>query len=155
MIQTILTNQDLENQELIDELNESINPTVQVDDESDRLPGEDRGAYLHRSLGLDKVKGVRYRSSGSAKVVDEEALRRKEAEKQYETAKNKVWSFKEEDFSIDLLTNKWKHKSWKTWLKGGDDYAETKKLVKRYIEECAKPYGTRDLSFIHLVKDKQ
>lgn len=154
MIQTLITNNDLENQELINELNESINPTEpEVEEEIERLPGEDRGAYLHRCLGLDKVKQVRYRSTGNNKVVDEEGEHRQKLNKMYEEGKNKVWDFKEEDFSIDLLTLKWKHKTWKTWVVGGSDYTETKKLIGRYIEECKKPAGSRDLSFIHLVKE--
>lgn len=67
----------------------------------------------------------------------------------YEAQKSKVYDFKESDFSIDLLTNKWKHKSWKTWMKGGNDYSETKEIINRYIAECAKPYGTRNLDFVH------
>ena len=71
----------------------------------------------------------------------------------YESKKAKVYDFKPEDFSIDLLTNKWKHKTWKTWMKGGNDYAETKELVKKYCAECAKPYGEGDLSMFHLAAE--
>lgn len=68
-----------------------------------------------------------------------------------EKSKSKNYNFKFEDF--DIVGGNWKHKDWNTWMKGGDGYAETEKIVKRYIAECKKPYGTRDLSFIHLAND--
>ena len=34
-------------------------------------------------------------------------------------------------------------------MKGCGRYDHTKKLVERYIEECKKPYGHRDLSQFH------
>lgn len=150
MIQTILTSQDLTNQELINEISEAINPTVEVEEEM--LPGEERGAYLSRCLGLDKVKQIRRRSSGNSKVIDEDAIRRKEMEIAYDKAKNRVWTFNEEDFTIDENLN-FTHATWKgTYCQGGVTLIETMEIINHYIEECQKPYGTRNLSFIHIVR---
>lgn len=152
MIQTILTNRDLTNQELINEISEVVNPVFEVEEDKP-LPGEERGAWLTRCLGLDKVKKVRYRSTGSNKIIDEEIVRRKELEIAYDTAKNKVWTFNEEDFTIDENLN-FTHATWKgIYCKGGKSLVETMEIINHYIEECQKPYGTRNLSFIHIVKD--
>ena len=71
----------------------------------------------------------------------------------YEEAKNKKWNFKLEDFTIDENFN-FTHKDWKgTYCKGGDSVAETVEMINRYIEESNKPYGTRDLSWLHVVAD--
>lgn len=71
----------------------------------------------------------------------------------YEAKKSKVYNFKEEDFSIDLLTLKWRHNSWKTWMTGAEDYTATKEMIKRYCTECNKPYGQGDLSEFHLAAE--
>lgn len=71
----------------------------------------------------------------------------------YERQKARVYNYSPEDFEVDLLTNKWRHKSWKTWMQGGNDYSATKQIIQKYIDECAKPYGTRDLSEFHLFHD--
>ena len=70
----------------------------------------------------------------------------------YEAQKNRVYNYSAEDFSIDLLTLKWRHKSWKTWMAGANDYTATKEMVKRYCAECAKPLSERDLSEFHLAE---
>ena len=71
----------------------------------------------------------------------------------YEEAKNKKWNFKLEDFTIDENFN-FTHKDWKgTYCKGGNSVAETVELINRYIEDSNKPYGTRDLSWLHLVHE--
>ena len=152
MIETILTNRDLANQELINEISEVVNPVFEVEEDKP-LPGEERGAWLTRCLGLDKVKKVRYRSSGYKKVLDDEVVRRKELEIAYDAAKNKVWTFNEEDFTIDPKFN-FTHATWKgTYCKGGESLVDTIEIINRYIDECQKPYGKRNLSFIHIVKD--
>ena len=71
----------------------------------------------------------------------------------YEAKKSKVYNFKEEDFSIDLLTLKWRHNTWKTWMAGAADYTATKEMIKKYCIECNKPYGEGDLSEFHLAED--
>lgn len=73
-----------------------------------------------------------------------------ETKKYYDAQKAKSYNYSADDFEVDLLTNKWRHKSWKTWMKGEKDYSETKKLINKYIDECKKPYGTRNLSGFHL-----
>ena len=71
----------------------------------------------------------------------------------YEEAKNKKWNFKLEDFTIDENFN-FTYKDWKgTYCKGGDSAAKTVEMINRYIEESNKPYGARDLSWLHLVID--
>lgn len=71
----------------------------------------------------------------------------------YERQKARVYNYSPEDFEVDLLTNKWRHKSWKTWMTGAEDYTATKEMVKRYCDECNKPYGQRDLSEFHLAAE--
>lgn len=93
------------------------------------------------------------KSSGFNKVVDEEAFRRKICEIAYDKARNRDWDLTEEEFTIDDNLN-FTHATWKgVFCKGGDTVLATVEIINRYIEECRKPYGTRDLSFIHLVED--
>ena len=89
------------------------------------------------------------------KIISEEQKRFNEVKHLYKTQSKKTFNYSSDDFSIDLLSGKWKHKDWKVWMKGAPnaDYAETKKIVLKYIEECKKPYGKRDLSMFHLVSD--
>ena len=84
------------------------------------------------------------------RVYDTEQQRIHEMQKFYDSQSQKQCNYTEDDFSIDSLSNKWKHKSWKTWMKGGNDYAETKVIIRKYIAECKKPYGSRNLSEFHL-----
>ena len=71
----------------------------------------------------------------------------------YEEAKNKKWEYNFEDFKIDENFN-FTHVSWKgTYCQGGNSVLETVELINRYIEEGSKPYGTRDLSWLHLVHE--
>ena len=71
---------------------------------------------------------------------------------------SKKYNYKFEDFEIvpqGVLYN-WKHKSWKTWCRGpidGSGIKGVRNMVRRYIAECQKPYGKRDLSFVHLYYD--
>ena len=89
------------------------------------------------------------------KIISEEQKRFNEVKHLYKTQSKKTFNYSPDDFSIDLLSGKWKHKDWNVWMKGAPngDYAETKKIVLKYIEECKKPYGKRDLSQFHLVSD--
>ena len=84
------------------------------------------------------------------RIYTPEEKTRKETAKLYGVCKNKVWNLKEEDFSIDLLTLQWKHSTWNTWAVGAENYDETKNLIRKYIAEWAKPYATRDLTWVHL-----
>ena len=87
------------------------------------------------------------------KIISEEQKKLNEVKNLYTSQKRKKFNYSPDDLSIDLLSGKWKHKDWKVWMKGAPsgDYGETKEIVKRYIEECKKPYGKRDLSQFHLV----
>ena len=89
------------------------------------------------------------------RVYDAEQQRIREMQKFYASQSQKKFDYTEDDFSIDLLSGKWKHKDWKTWMKGdpSGDYAKSKAIVLKYIEECKKPYGQRDLSQFHLISD--
>ena len=87
------------------------------------------------------------------RIITPEEKYRNDMAVPYEEAKNKKWNFKLEDFTIDENFN-FTHKDWKgTYCKGGDSAAETVEMINRYIEEINKPYGTRDLSWLHLVTD--
>jgi hypothetical protein len=92
------------------------------------------------------------RSTGYKKIVDEEAIRREICAKAYEKAKNKKWDLTQEDFILDE-NNNFTHATWKgVFCKGGTTVVATMEIINRYIDECNKPYGERDLSFIHLVE---
>ncbi len=87
------------------------------------------------------------------KILDEEAIRRQECTKAYNNARRKVWDLVQEDFKIDENFN-FTHVTWKgVYAMGGNTIIATVEIINRYIDECKKPYGQRDLSFIHLVKD--
>ena len=81
------------------------------------------------------------------RVYDPEQQRIQEMQKLYISQRQKTFNYSLEDFEI--YDSQWKHKDWKTWMKGCGRYDHTKKLVERYIEECKKPYGQRDLSQFH------
>jgi hypothetical protein len=89
------------------------------------------------------------------RVYDAEQQRIKEMQKLYASQSKKTFNYTPDDFSIDLLSGKWKHKDWKTWMKGdpSGDYAKSKAIILKYIAECKKPYGQRNLSQFHLVSD--
>ena len=82
------------------------------------------------------------------RVYDPEQLRIQSMQKLYVSQRNKSFNYNIDDF--DIIGGNWKHKSWKTWMKGNENYSETKKIVLKYIEECKKPYGCRNLSEFHL-----
>lgn len=83
------------------------------------------------------------------RIITEEEKYRNKVAKLYEAAKEKKYEYTLDDFEI--MGGCWKHKDWKTWCKGLESYSETQKqFVQKYIDECKKPYGTRDLSFVHL-----
>lgn len=83
------------------------------------------------------------------KIKDEAQVRRELNEKLIKSQMAKTFDYSMDDFEI--YDSQWKHKDWKTWCKGAGRYDKTKEIVERYVSECKKPYGTRDLSFVHLV----
>ena len=83
------------------------------------------------------------------RIITEEEKYRNKVAKLIEKAKAKSYHYNLNDFEI--FDSQWRHKDWKCWCKGAGRYDETKKLVQRYIDECAKPYGERDLNWVHLV----
>ena len=83
------------------------------------------------------------------RIISDDQRKINEVKHLYKKQQKKKFNYSPDDFSIDLLSGKWKHKDWKTWMKGCGRYDHTKKLVERYIEECKKPYGQRDLSQFH------
>lgn len=89
------------------------------------------------------------------KFITEEQRKLNEVKNLYKKQQKKKFNYSLDDFSIDLLSGKWKHKDWKVWMKGdpNEDYSKTKKIVEKYIEECKKPYRKRNLSFVHLVNN--
>ena len=92
------------------------------------------------------------------RVYDTEQQRIKEMQKLYGVQKNKSFNYNIDDFFVEptyagSIEFKWKHKDWKTWMKGTKGFNQTKSIIKNYISECKKPYGQRDLSQFHLVFD--
>ena len=87
------------------------------------------------------------------RVYDSEQQRIKEMQKFYASQSKKTFNYSPDDFEI--YDSQWKHKDWKTWMQGDPtgDYLKTKKIVLKYIEECKKPYGQRNLSQFHLVNN--
>lgn len=83
------------------------------------------------------------------KIKDEVQILRENISKSIEAQMNKQFNYSLDDFEI--YDSQWKHKDWKTWCKGCGRYDKTKELVERYIIECKKPYGKRNLSFVHLM----
>jgi len=71
----------------------------------------------------------------------------------YKKQQKKKFDYSINDF--DIIGGNWQHKDWKVWMKGdpNGDYSKTKNIVLKYIEECKKPYGQRDLSQFHLIND--
>ena len=85
------------------------------------------------------------------KILDEAQVQRKMISELTENQMNKQFNYSLDDFEI--YDSQWRHKDWKTFCKGCGKYDKTKELVERYIAECKKPYGKRDLSQFHLVSD--
>ena len=85
------------------------------------------------------------------KILDEAQVQRKMISELTEKQMNKQFNYSLDDFEI--YDSQWRHKDWKTFCKGCGKYDKTKELVERYIAECKKPYGKRDLSQFHLVSD--
>ena len=87
------------------------------------------------------------------KIISEEQKKLNDVKNLYTSQKNKKFNYSINDF--DIIGGNWQHKDWKVWMKGdpNGDYSKTKKIVLKYIEECKKPYGQRDLSQFHLVSD--
>jgi len=84
------------------------------------------------------------------KIKDEAQVLRELNSKSIKAQMNKKFDYSLDDFVI--YDSQWKHKNWNTWCKGAGRYDYTKKKVEQYIVECKKPYGQRDLSFVHLVE---
>lgn len=85
-----------------------------------------------------------------AKIILSDEQNRIESNKYlFENQKNKLYNYNLSDFIIDE-NNNFYHKSWKTKVKGGNSKEETINIINRYIIECNKPYGERNLNFIHL-----
>lgn len=82
-------------------------------------------------------------------IFSDEQKRLNENKVLFENQKNKLFNYTLNDFVIDE-NNNFYHKSWKTKVKGGNSKSETINIINRYIEECNKPYGKRNLNFIHL-----
>lgn len=82
------------------------------------------------------------------KILDEAQVQRNLNFKRIKKQMNKQFNYSLDDFEI--YDSQWKHKDWKTWCKGCGHFDRTKKLVERYIAECKKPYGKRNLDFVHL-----
>jgi len=88
----------------------------------------------------------------ATRIITVEQKNREKVSKLYQEAKNKTYNYTLDDFTI--MGGCWKHKNWNTWCKGVESYSETQEnFVQRYIDECAKPYGQRDLSFVHLYSE--
>ena len=87
------------------------------------------------------------------RIISNEQKRINEVRGLYESQRNKEFNYSINDF--DIISGNWQHKDWKVWMKGdpNGDYSKTKKIVLKYIEECKKPFGKRDLSQFHLVND--
>ena len=87
------------------------------------------------------------------RVYDAEQQRIQEMQKLYTSQSQKTFDYSFDYF--DIIGGNWQHKDWKVWMKGdpNGDYSKTKKIVLKYIEECKKPYGQRNLSQFHLVSD--
>ena len=82
------------------------------------------------------------------KILDEDQVQRTLNFKRIKKQMNKQFNYSLDDFEIH--DSQWKHKDWKTWCKGCRQFDKTKELVERYIAECKKPYGKRNLDFVHL-----
>ena len=85
------------------------------------------------------------------KILDEAQVQRKMISELTENQMNKQFNYSLDDFEI--YDSQWRHKDWKTFCKGCGKHDKTKELVERYIAECKKPYGKRDLSQFHLVSE--
>ena len=81
------------------------------------------------------------------RVYDPEQLRIQNMQKLYVSQKKKKFDYSLDDF--ENCGGCWKHKDWKLWMKGDPSYSKTQEIIKHYIDECKKPYGKRDLSFVH------
>lgn len=87
------------------------------------------------------------------RIITKEEKFQNEVNKLYERAKNKKWNYNLDEFKIDKKFN-FSHKSWNgVYCKGGKSLVETIKIINRYISTVAKPYGCRDLSWLHLVNN--
>ena len=79
------------------------------------------------------------------KFIDPEVERVLNNMKLVDAHKAKTYDYSIEDFIIEK--NKWRHKDWNCWMQG------TKRTVLKYIKECNKPWGERNLDEFHLAED--
>lgn len=95
------------------------------------------------------------------RIKNEDQIKVAETAHAINRQESKTYDYRPEDFEIvpickGSIVFKWRHKSWKTWCAApinGKGIIAVKTLINRYIFECKKPYGKRDLSFIHLYND--
>ncbi len=91
------------------------------------------------------------------KILDDAQIQIVRNEKLIKKQMDKKFDYKFEDFEIVPIhkgasTYKWRHKSWKTYCSNPNKgYTLTALMVEHYINECKKPYGKRDLSFVHII----
>lgn len=83
------------------------------------------------------------------RIISDDQRKINEVKHLYKKQRQKKFNYSLDDFEI--YDSQWKHKDWKTWMKGCGRYDHTKKLVEQYIAKCNKPYGQRNLSKFHLV----
>ena len=70
------------------------------------------------------------------KIISEEQKKLNEVKNLYTSQKRKKFNYSPDDFSIDLLSGKWKHKDWKVWMKGapsGDTSRNARSLTESEI----------------------
>lgn len=91
-------------------------------------------------------KGISKMSKRLPPDIDIELLQRLQDKQRL-----KEYKYNLEDFKIDE-NNNISHPEWKgTKIQGGNSVIESVEIINKYINECEKPYGKRDLSFVHLV----
>lgn len=82
-------------------------------------------------------------------ILSEEQKRWNAVKDLYVKQQERTFDFNINDFVIDTDFS-FKHKSWNTWIIGGSSKEETYEIINRYIDECNKPFISRNLNFIHL-----
>ena len=90
------------------------------------------------------------------RIISDDQKKINEVKHLYKKQQKKKFNYNINDFFVEptyagSIEFKWKHKDWKTWMKGTKGFNQTKSIIKNYISECKKPYGHRDLSKFHLI----
>lgn len=126
------------------------NKTKLLDENNNVITNDERGAYLMRSLGLDKIK--KERPIKEQKVIKNHNI--------YEDFAAKKFNYLPDDFNM-VYNDKFgyivTHKCWNgTYITNEDRYLMTKTdakdFIKQYCEDTNKPYGERNLKF-HLINN--